>query len=157
MYKQEGDNMNKFKSLKLKQISSALKKKSLIPIEKIGERLRDIREALGMTQEQMAKRLKISQPVLSRIEEDAVASSLKTILRLARALECEFMGVIISRGSLEKIMKRQAEKTAKRLLDRTFANMALEKQAPARRSYKYQLRKLIQELIANPGPELWRE
>lgn len=146
-----------FKSLKLKQIVAAIERKTLIPVEKIGQRLRDVREVLGMTQKQMARKLKVSQSAISQIEENIESSKLKTILKLARALECEFMGAIVSRVSLEKIIKKHAEKAAKRLLNRIFASMALEKQAPSERSYRYQLKRLTQELAADPGPELWEE
>jgi len=149
--------MAKLKSLKLKQLSEALRVGRAVPIEKLGQRLRDIREALGMTQKQLAKRIKISQPLLSRIEEKADNCTLKTIIKVARALECDFLGVIVAQNSLEEMIKRQAEKKAKNILKRTYTNMAMEEQQPGKKEYDYQLNKLITELTVNPGPELWAE
>ena len=145
------------KGLKLRQLSSMTNGKSLITINQIGVILRNIRETLGMTQAQLAKKLGVKQPVISRIEENATSSSLKTLERLATALECEFKGAVVSKIPLEDIIKRQAEKAAKRLLKRTYANMAMEKQAPNDADYNYQFKKLVDELIADPGPELWEE
>jgi len=146
-----------FKKLKLRQLSETTRGKTLIPVEKIGKRLKDIREALGMTQKQMAKRLKVSQPVISRIEENIGSSRLNTILKVARAMDCDFMEAIASRAPLETMIKKQAEKAAKRVLSRTFANMAMEKQAPDDKAYQYRLKRLTGELAADPGPELWEE
>lgn len=149
--------MSKLKTLKLKQLSEAVKEGRPVPIEKIGERLRDIRSALGMTQKQLAKKIKISQPLLSRIEESTGSCTLKTIARVASALECGFLGVLISKERMEAMIERQARKKAQALVKRTFANMAMEEQSPGNKAYEYQLKKLAEELAANPGPELWEE
>jgi predicted DNA-binding mobile mystery protein A len=145
------------KGLKLKQLSIAVKEGRSVPVEKIGQRLRDIREALGLTQKQLAKKLKLSQPLLSRIEENAANCTLQTIVKVARALECDFLGVVATRNSLETMIRKQAEAKAKNILKRTYSNMAMEEQQPGKKEYDYQLKKLIAELTANPGPELWTE
>jgi len=147
----------RLKGLKIRQLTKSMKEKSLIPINKIGQRLRDIREAVGMTQKQMAKRLKVSQSAISQIEENRETSSLGTILKIAQTLGCEIMGAAVSKESLESIIKKRAEIAAQKTLNRTFATMAMEKQTPSDDAYKYQLKKLIEELIENPGPELWEE
>ncbi|MFA4966656.1 MAG: helix-turn-helix domain-containing protein [Candidatus Margulisiibacteriota bacterium] len=149
--------MADLKGLKLKQISEAVKAVRPVPAEKIGQRIRDIREALGMTQKQLSKRLKISQPLLSRIEENAEACAIKTLVKIAQGLECEFMGVIVSKEGLEKTINKQAEIKAREMLKRTFANMAMEKQAPTDNAYAYQFKKLTEELANNPGPNLWEK
>jgi len=153
----EGDKMTDLKSLKLKQISEAIKEGRPVPAEKIGSWIRDIRESLGMTQKQLAKRIKISQPLLSRIEENAESCTIKTLLKTTSGLECEFMGVMVSRDSLENIIHKRAEEKAKEMLKRTFANMAMETQAPTDKAYAYQLKKLTEELAKNPGPNLWEK
>jgi predicted DNA-binding mobile mystery protein A len=145
------------RGLKLKQISEAVKEGRPVPAEKIGQRIRDIREALGMTQKQLSKRLKISQPLLSRIEENSESCAIKTLVKIAQGLECEFMGVIVSKDGLEKTIKKQAETKAGEMLKRTFANMAMEKQAPTDNAYDYQFKKLTDELANNPGPNLWEK
>jgi len=146
-----------FKDLKRKQLAASIAGKQLLPIDKLGQRLKDFREALGMTQKQLAKRLKISQSAVSQIEENILSSTLKTITKITAALDCELLGTISSRLPLEKRLLIQAEKVAKRMLNRTFSNMAMEKQAPTKEAYNYQLKKLVNELIADPGPELWEE
>lgn len=149
--------MASLKGLKLRQLSVAVREGRAVPVEKLGRRLRDIREAIGMTQKQLAKRIKISQPLLSNIEEDASNCTLQTVIKVARALECDFSGVVSSPMLLETMIRRQAEMKAKNILKRTFANMAMEEQQPGKKEYDFQLSKLIAELTAKPGPELWVE
>ena len=67
------------------------------------------------------------------------------------------LGALVSKDTLETVIKKQAAKKAKSLVKRIFANMAMEQQAPENKAYEYQLNKLTQELVADPGPELWEE
>jgi transcriptional regulator with XRE-family HTH domain len=145
------------RSLKLKQLVDSMKKRSPMPIEDLGKRLKNIREALGITQKQLAKKLMIKQPLIARFEKNIMTSSLETVSKIANGLECELMGTIISREPLDKLIRKRAEITAKKILNRTFSNMALEKQAPGSEAYEFQLKKKIEELTADPGPILWEE
>lgn len=149
--------MSELKDLKLKQLSEGVKEGRPVSAEKIGKRIQDIREALGMTQKQLAKKLKITQSSLSKIEEDAGSTTIKTLVRIVNGLQCEFKGVVVSSDRLEDIIKVRAEIKAKEMLNRTFSHMAMEQQAPTNNAYQYQLNKLIEELASNPGPGLWEE
>ena len=146
-----------FKRLKLQQIAESIAKREPVPIEKLGQRIKDIREVLGMTQAQMAKRLKMKQPSLSEIEDKIENSKLSTVLKVIKAIDCEFMGVIASKRSIKKMLAERAEKVAKRIVDRTFANMAMEKQAPGKEAYQNELKRVTEELLTKPGPELWED
>ncbi len=149
--------MGSFEDLKRKQISNAIQKKTSVPIEKIGHRLKDIRISLGMTQKQLAEKINIKQSEVSRIEKNAEVSSLVNIQRYAQALGLDFQGVFTSERTLEEIIKDQAEKKAKKILERTFSNMAMEKQAPQDEAYRFQFNKLVEEFISNPNSGLWEE
>lgn len=149
--------MSKLKDLKREQLFRALKAGVPMPISKLGQYLQDIREALGMTQKQLAKKLGTSQAQLSRMEENPSVTSLKSLVNLVAALGCNFSGLVTSEKDLVEMMRQQAEKKAKQILKRTFANMAMEKQAPEKNAYEYQLKKLTEELAANPCSKLWEE
>jgi len=149
--------MSKLKDLKREQLSEELKAGVPVPVSKLGQRLQDIREALGLTQKQLAKKLKTSQAQVSRIEDDPSDSTLKSLDKLVTALGCNFSGLLTSDKDLTEIINQQAKKKAEQMLKRTFANMAMEKQSPEKKAYDFQLKKLIAELVANPGPELWEE
>ncbi|MFH1684540.1 MAG: helix-turn-helix transcriptional regulator [Candidatus Margulisiibacteriota bacterium] len=146
-----------FRELKFKQVTESIEKKDPIAIGKLGQRIKDIREILGMTQAQMAKRLNIKQPSLSEMEDNIENSKLSTVLKVIKALDCEFLGVIASKKPIKKRLHERAEKIAKRVLKRTYANMAMEEQAPDQKEYKHRLKNLIDEFVKNPGPELWED
>ena len=120
--------MSKLNDLKRKQLSETLKARHSVPISKLGQRLRDIREGLGLTQKQLAKKLGTSQAQLSRIEENPSGSTLESLVKLVTALGCTFSGLLTSEKGLEEIINNQAKKKAEQMLKRTFANMAMEHQ-----------------------------
>ena len=76
--------------------------------------LRSVRDSLGMTARQLGKRLGIAQQAVSRIEkeEPAGAVTIKTMRRLAQALDCDFVYGFVPRTSLEETIARQARKVA---------------------------------------------
>lgn len=51
------------------------------------KRLIDAREKLGLTQEQFAKKIKLSRPMLSHIERGASLPSLPVAYRIAKTLD----------------------------------------------------------------------
>ncbi len=93
--------------------------------------IRAIRDALGMTAEQLGERLGISQPSVQRLElseaEDTI--QLNTLRRAAAALECEVVYVLVPRASLRETYDRAARAVARRELGRISHSMALEDQA----------------------------
>lgn len=55
----------------------------------LGERVREIREAKGLTQREIADRIQIDDYYISRLENDHINPTLATMQKLARALEVE--------------------------------------------------------------------
>lgn len=55
----------------------------------LGERVREIREAKGLTQREIADRIRIDDYYISRLENDHINPTLATMQKLARALEVE--------------------------------------------------------------------
>ncbi len=147
----------KFKQLKLKQISNSIAQKTLISIEQLPERIKDIRKSLGLTQKQLARRLNISRQEITKIENNKNSSSLKTLSKVASALNCELKCAIVSDISLEKMIENQAHKKAEQILERTNANMALENQAIDKKAIEFQKQKLINEFMANTNSSLWED
>jgi transcriptional regulator with XRE-family HTH domain len=52
----------------------------------LGRRLRDLREAYGLTQRQLAERVGTTQSVIARLEAGGTKPSLSTLERVASAL-----------------------------------------------------------------------
>ncbi len=55
----------------------------------VGERVRAAREAAGLTQRDLARRVGTSQAVITRLEAGGVGATLTTLQRVATALELE--------------------------------------------------------------------
>ena len=146
-----------FKRLKVAQMSDALQKGITAPTDNIGGQIKSIRETLGMSQKQLAKRVGVKQPVISRIEKQSESCSLKTVLKILSALNCQFSGFIVSKENLAGYIEKAAEKKAEALLKRATSNMAMEKQSPYKGALNKELDELKKELMNNPGPGLWEE
>src|ERR1700692_1880677 len=82
--------------------------------------IRAIRDALGMTGVQFAKRLKIRPQSVEKLEKSEANGSiqLKTLRRAAEALNCTLVYALVPNTSLEDAVRERARKIAKRDLDR---------------------------------------
>ena len=65
----------------------------------VGERLRRLRQAAGLTQEALAKRLGTTQSAIARLERGRQRTSLEAVDRVAGALGCDVAVVIKQRRS----------------------------------------------------------
>jgi ribosome-binding protein aMBF1 (putative translation factor) len=57
----------------------------------LGERVRQARERVGMTQAELASRIGSTQPAVARLEAGGVTPSLDTLRRIAVALDLELI------------------------------------------------------------------
>jgi len=121
--------------------------------------IKAIRNALGLTTTQLAKRLNIAQPRIIAIEKDEVLGNLKisTLEGVADALGCELVYTIVPRQSLANMTYEQAEKKAKLMLKNAEHTMQLENQSSSKESNKEQLEELIKELLKGSQARLWDE
>jgi predicted DNA-binding mobile mystery protein A len=151
----------KHNKLARKQLDATLKHfeslKTLNPPQKGWGRA--IRDAIGMTGEQLAKRLKTNKQRISRIEQDEKLGkvTLNTMKETAAAMDCAFVYGIVPNDSLEQIVRRQAEKTAKKRMARSNQMMRLEKQELNQKEKAEMLKELIEEITETMPKSLWDE
>jgi predicted DNA-binding mobile mystery protein A len=121
--------------------------------------IKAIREALGMTTRQFARRMGISQPRAVAIEkaEPEQSITLATLERAAHALDCQLVYALVPRHSLEQTIKDRALDVARRRLISTSHSMTLEDQAVDEQGQRAQIARLAEKLIAQPGSKLWEE
>jgi predicted DNA-binding mobile mystery protein A len=120
--------------------------------------IRAIREALGMTTGQFAKRLGVSQPrvaALEKAEADGVVT-LKSLRQAAEALECDFVYALVPRKPLEQAVKDRARDVAERQLARTDQTMRLENQAVSKSRMVRARDELTAELLRSDR-RLWAD
>lgn len=76
--------------------------KTTVDFNKIGERIKTRRKALGYTQEELANTLNITSFYLSKIENGKVSTTLETLSVIANALETDLAELITGVSTLEK-------------------------------------------------------
>ena len=121
--------------------------------------IKAIREALGMTTAQLARRLGVSQPravVIEKAEkEDSI--TLDTLKRAAQALDCHLVYALVPRKSLDELVVERARHLAEQHLASTRHNMVLEAQGVDAADEEEQLARMIQKLVERAGSELWKD
>lgn len=116
-----------------------------------------IREALGMTTAQLARRMNIQQSGVTLLEQREVAGkvTLETLERAARALNCELVYALVPKQTLEKIVDEQSIKAARQVLRRTTHSMELELQKAGSPETDMHEKDLADEIKAKLDRRLW--
>jgi predicted DNA-binding mobile mystery protein A len=120
--------------------------------------LRAIRDALGMTTAQFARRLGVSQPRIIELEKSEVSGSvtLHTLQRAAEALGCRLVYTLVPERPLAETVRQQADLVSARQLANVEQTMRLENQAVRGKATKELRSRLIEELLRRPA-RLWDE
>ncbi len=116
-----------------------------------------IREALGMTTAQLAKRIGVVQSRVVDIEKAEVTGSLTldSLERAARALNCDLVYAIVPRKPLEEMISQRATSLAMNNLKTTRHSMALEDQSVDEEDERQQVSRLAKQLAEQSRSNLW--
>jgi predicted DNA-binding mobile mystery protein A len=119
--------------------------------------IKAIREALGMTAEQLARRMGVVQSRVSTLEkaERTGTPSLKTLREAAEAMDCVLVYAIVPRTSLDEILRDQAAKKADVELARHHHTMRLENQAMDKRDLAAERERLVADMLAGSLRRVW--
>lgn len=148
------------KKLQLIQLSERFKSLKVIPdwFRSLGtwySQIKNIREALGMTQKQLAKRAKTTQQSIARLEKNEVNPTLDTLIKVSNALDCELVVNFIPKKNIMKNVEERAEEKARKIVEQTTANSAMELQKPSTKAIKLNISELKEDLIKNKRDLLW--
>ena len=119
--------------------------------------LRAIRNALGMTTAQYARRLGVSQPRIIELEKSETQGSvtLRTLQRAAEALGCRLVYALVPDRPLANVVHERADLVARRQLASVEHIMRLEDQVVEDKKARQELqRQSIEELLRRPA-RLW--
>ena len=121
--------------------------------------IKAIREALGMTSAQLARRLGVSQPRVLAIEKAEATGSIKleSLERAARALDCRLVYTLVPRKPFESMVEDRARGLARNRLQATSHSMALEDQQVDQADEQVHLERLMQKLLNQSGSKLWED
>jgi predicted DNA-binding mobile mystery protein A len=93
--------------------------------------IRAVREALGMTAEQLGRRLGVKQPSVIQMEQSEAKGSIElaTLRRAADALDCALVYAFVPKKSLEETVRLRARNFIRRRLAPVEHSMLIEDQS----------------------------
>ena len=117
--------------------------------------VRAIREALGMTAVQFARRMGVKPPSVSGMERSEVHGTiqLKTLRKAAEALDCVLVYALVPRTSLEASVQARARALADEEMGRVGHTMDLEAQGLSKAEREAQIEDYIRDHLRES--ELW--
>lgn len=94
--------------------------------------VRAIRDALGMSGADLARRMGVTQPTIRQLEQSEQAGTIQlgTLRRAAAAMDCTFVYALVPNGNLEDVVRARAREVAEREIAATDQSMRLEGQTP---------------------------
>ncbi|MEI7942990.1 MAG: helix-turn-helix domain-containing protein [Candidatus Riflemargulisbacteria bacterium] len=146
--------------LKILQISERFKDISCLPkwIISLGswsEQIKLIREAFGMTQKQLAKRIGSTQIMVSRLENNDNNPTIETLTKTANALNCELLISFVPKTEIDIMLERLVDKKVSELVKQSVSNAAMELQKPNKKIINQSKEDLKKEIIDNKRSSLW--
>ncbi len=152
--------MTKQKSMSIQQLDERLRafRAALGTSRPTGGWVRAIREALGMTNVQLATRLGRKPQTLLDLQKREAAETiqLNTLRELANALDCDLVYAIVPRMPLATMLEGRARAIARETLRRTGHSMELERQGLGVREKERALEREIEQLLAGSRRKLWQ-
>jgi predicted DNA-binding mobile mystery protein A len=118
--------------------------------------IKAIREALGMTTAQLAKRLEIKQPSLVDLEQSEAKGSIElaTLRRVAEALDCTLVYALVPNKPLEDAVHERARAFARKRRGPVEHSMLLEDQKVTAEDTKAAEARL-DEILRETNPRLF--
>ena len=119
--------------------------------------IRAIQEALGMTNVQLARRLKLKPQTIEDMQKYEVSGTIKlqTLHKLAEALGCHVVYAIVPPKPLDEMQRDRAHTIARRQLQHISHSMKLEAQCISDTEEQRALERLVSELLAGNPKRLW--
>jgi transcriptional regulator with XRE-family HTH domain len=121
-----------------------------------GALVRMMRQALGMTQNQLAHLAHMPRSTITRIENETIKPNEETLKKIFNAMECDLAYIPIPRFSnLQEMIKRRAYKVIEKRADYLEGTMALEKQRPKKNWRKQMIENETEKVLKKPS-SLWK-
>jgi predicted DNA-binding mobile mystery protein A len=119
--------------------------------------IKAVREALGMTTEQLARRLGVKQPSVVGLEQSEAKGTIElaTLRRAAEALDCTLVYALIPNHSLEATVRERARQYVRRRMEPVEHTMLLEDQAVPRGQSEAELEAELDEILRETNPKLF--
>ena len=123
----------------------------------LGAQIKRIREALGMTQEQLARRSGLRQSIIAEIEGGKRQNlGLFTIEKLAEGLNCKPLVQMIPEEKISQILDDRSTRIAKKIVSISSGSAAIEMQGPSPQVTKDRILEIKKDLLAKHRSRLWQ-
>jgi predicted DNA-binding mobile mystery protein A len=118
---------------------------------------RTIREAIGMSQRQLAERMGVSKRTIQSAERNEARRKiqLESLQALAEGLDCELVYAFVPRESLQASLEKRAAELARRMVETVSTSMELEEQGVPDDEKQRQIEELASELLASRLRDFW--
>jgi len=121
------------------------------------DQIKLLRESLGMTQEQLGKKVNRSLRSIQQIESGEAKPKISTLYRIAEALNTELNIALIPRKSIIEFLDEKASRRAEQLVKITETSSMLEIQSPSKEESKDQVKSLKREILEKRRYALWNQ
>jgi predicted DNA-binding mobile mystery protein A len=120
--------------------------------------IKAIRNGIGMSMEQLGKKLSITKQGVMDIEkrEKEGAITINSMQEIAKAMDTQFVyGFVPKAGSLEQMIEYRALEIATKIVERTSTSMKLEDQANSKERIEKAIKERATEIINKTPKILW--
>ena len=149
-----------FKELKLRQLDAGLARwrSAELSARPPSGWIKAIREALGMPEAYLAKRLGVVQSTVHRLETSEADDTitLESLRRAADALGCELHYALVPQQTIAQTLNAQAHKIARERMGAVTHTMELEAQATSAEAVDTQVQEMAESILKSSRRELWR-
>jgi len=110
--------------------------------------IKAVREALGMTTAQLARRLGVKQPSVVAIEQSEAKGTIElaTLRRVAEALDCTLIFALVPKKPLEAMVRDRARNFARRRRGPVEHSMLLEDQKVEEKDAESRLDEIVRDI-----------
>ncbi len=121
--------------------------------------LRTVRNALGMSGTQLAKRLGVTKARVSKAEQDEPSGSitLKTMQSMAQAMDCKFVYAVVPNKDVEAIIKQRAREKARLQVKAASTHMALEAQSLNKEQLEFEIERVAVQMVNKMPSDFWND
>ena len=152
--------MKAMKQILLKQyqdiVDQAARSVSELPVPQEGW-IRTMRNALGMSGAQLARKLLMSRAQVSQAERNELsgAITLKSLQKMADAMGSRVVYAFVPELPAGKMVEQRTRDKAKQLVSKADTHMALEKQRLSGKDREFEIKRLQRELLQKMPLDLW--
>ncbi|HPS65906.1 MAG TPA: mobile mystery protein A, partial [Ignavibacteria bacterium] len=119
--------------------------------------IKEIRSAFKLTYAQLAKKLSITPSAIKKFETNEINGkiNLKSLNKIADAMNCKLIYALVPHESLEKIIDDRIDYVAVNMISHIDYSMMLEKQSLNGKILKEQMDNLKSKLKNNFSSKIW--